>query len=129
MKSLLATTAILLSVGTAAAVELGTQPNAHSPGGVEWTGFAASPNGRVFQTDYNSPTEEGARMAARALCERATARTCASTISVPNDFDVVAVSCGGRVFFGASKLGLEEAAAFDKAARAGFVSCRVVARY
>src|SRR4051812_23132146 len=57
-----------------------------APSGTQWVGLAASPNGRVFQS--NGFTESGARSAIKSQCEQTSGRTCRA-IAVPDQWDVV----------------------------------------
>jgi len=128
-------TAVLLT-SSANAIELDVQRSQRSTvpsSSVEWTAFAATPGGRVFQSDGVFRSEEDARRNARSNCENTTARTCESTISVPLHFDVVFMRCenGNRnwVFFGASALDQEDDGALSKARNNGYYNCRVLGRY
>jgi hypothetical protein len=85
-----------------------------------WIALAADPTGRTFKTDSARNNEEAARSAAKALCERTTARTCGVTISVREDWDVVVVKCAGnKIFMGASAQGNASDYAYGKATNAG----------
>jgi hypothetical protein len=110
--------------------EVTTTQKAEVQRGAEWIAFAASPNGRIFQSQWETG-EEAARVKARTECERATARTCATTISVTTNFNVVALRCGSTVFFGASAEDRAYSYAEAKAARAGVKTstCKEVFSY
>jgi hypothetical protein len=129
-----AAAAIAFAAPASAADEVTTsriaRPASNNSGGVgAWIAFASTPQGRVFRSDIFR-TEEGARQDARVECERVTARTCASTISVVPDFDVVIVRCQGpAVFMGASRLGYAEAGALSKARDAGYGGCQTIYTY
>ena len=115
------------------AVELETprmaRPAASGGGVSQWVAFASTPQGRVFKSDI-ARTEEGARQLAREECENTTARTCATTISVPIQFDVHIVRCSGpSVFMGASAQGNAYGYAIDKANNAGRGGCVTIAQY
>jgi hypothetical protein len=103
-------------------------PKPATPGSpTQWVGYAATQQGRIFVTSQAFWTEEGARREARRECEAKTARTCYADISVPPNFNVAAVKCGGAVFFGASAEGNQVEYAFDKARKFGLKSgCKVI---
>ncbi len=102
---------------------------ARATSGVSWVALAASPQGRVFRSDM-AGSEEAARGLAMNECERKTARTCDTTISVPWDWDVHVVKCAGpRVFMGASAEGNARGYAFWKAQNAGYGGCSTIATY
>jgi hypothetical protein len=97
---------------------------------MRWTALASSTNGRVFQSSIQAG-EEAARQAARSECEQTTSRTCNVTISVPSNWDAVALQCGSRVFMGGSGLGYAFDKAMEKARDAGYSTweCRQIANY
>ena len=98
---------------------------------VQWVAIAVSrTGGRVFQSKPNG-YENGARAAAIAECERATGVSCANAISVPAEWDMTVISCGGRYFVVGSGQGIADQNALDKAAAAGYSrgSCQKVASY
>jgi hypothetical protein len=98
--------------------------------GISWVALAASPTGRVFQSEpFNG--EESARAAARNACEHISGRTCRDTLSVPADWDVVVLRCGNWNFLGGSAQGMAYDNALMKAKVEGFSagSCRQIASY
>jgi hypothetical protein len=141
-KFLIAAAAALLSVVpiSASAAEITTTPVANrgttppvlarGESDASWVAVAASTNGRVFQSgSFNS--EESARSAARSECEHTSGRTCRDTMSVPNEWDVVVLRCGGQNFLGGSAQGLAYENALAKAADRGFRAghCQQIANY
>src|SRR5882724_6073101 len=86
---------LALSYGTGQAVELtnSTVGVGRTGDPTEWVALAASPNGRVFQSQHRNG-EEMARNAARSECQQKTGRTCGVTISVPWGWDVEVLRCG-----------------------------------
>jgi hypothetical protein len=140
-KFLLAAAAALLSVVAVSAsageitITTGTTTTtppvlARGDSGTSWVALAASPNGRVFQSEsFNS--EESARRAARNECEQTSGRTCGNTMSVPDNWDVVVLRCGGQNFLGGSAQGVAYDIALGKAADQGFSAdrCRRIASY
>jgi hypothetical protein len=98
--------------------------------GTSWVALAASTNGRVFRSEsFNG--EESARAAARNECEHTTGRTCSDTMSVPNDWDVIVLRCGGQNFLGGSYQGAAYENALAKAVDRGFTAghCQQIANY
>jgi hypothetical protein len=90
-----------------------------------WTGFAASPNGRVFEVT-NQGSEAVARSTAKFDCEQATGRTCVA-IAVPMSWDVVVMTCSrpGQPplsFIGGSSQNAAIEVALNKAFAAGVAS-------
>ena len=137
-KFLVAAVAAVLSVPvSASAFELNTTASSGTSRVVarespSWVALAVSPNGRVFQSEsFNG--EESARNAARNECENTSGRTCRDTISVPNQWDVIVLRCGGQNFLGGSAPGMGMAydnalaKAVDKGVSAG--RCQQIANY
>ncbi len=117
---------------SASAKELNSTPTSVGRGdpGTSWVALAASPNGRVFQSEP-ADSEERARAAARNECQQTSGRTCSDTVSVPDNWDVVVLRCGNQNFLGASAQGMAYDNALSKAAAAGFSAgrCRQIANY
>jgi hypothetical protein len=107
-----------------------------SPGSdVKWVALAAPPNlARVFQSEEMN-TEQEARRAARSECERKTGQTCSVTKTVPTDWDVVVLACGGSppdIYMGGSSTGNAYGQALEFArTNGGYTSsqCKQVGSY
>ena len=131
-KFLLAAVAACVMPVSASAIELNADPPIVARGnpGTSWVALAASPNGRVFQSE-SSNGEESARSAARNECEQTSGRTCRDTLSVPDNWDVVVLRCGNRNFLGGSGQGAAYENALAKAQAEGFGAgnCRQIASY
>jgi hypothetical protein len=133
-KFLFAAVAVLLPV-SASAVEITsggtrTSPPVVARSDASWVALAVSRNGRVFRSEsFNS--EDSARTSARSECEHTSGRTCTDTMSVPNEWDVVVLRCGGQNFLGGSGQGAAYDIALGKAAAQGFSAgrCRQIASY
>lgn len=143
-KFLVAAVAALLSVPVCASAAEVTAPTASqvvNRGGnppivnrgepnTSWVALAVSSNGRVFQSEsFNG--EESARSAALNECEHTSGRTCRDSMSVPNEWDVIVLRCGGQNFLGGSAQGVAYENALAKAAAQGFTAgyCQQIAKY
>ena len=137
-KFLIAAIAALLIPVSASAFEHDTRPAPTDPApvvakgepGTTWVALAVSTNGRVFQSNAAN-SEERARSLARNECEQTSGRTCSSTMSVPDNWDVVVLRCGNRYFLGGSGQGAAHDMALTHAAAGGFGagSCQQIANY
>jgi hypothetical protein len=132
----IAVSALVPVLGPVGAMEVTpTRPPivARTESATEWVGFAVSPQGRVFRSDYTG-VEANVRAQAKNDCEETTLRTC-KAIAVTTSADIAVITCGqgGRVasFLGGSKLGYARDIAIDKAAQSNFraENCRTVANY
>lgn len=92
-----------------------------------WIGFAAAPNGRVFQSD-EVRFEGTAREQAKSECEETTGRTC-NAIAVPQGWRVSVVKCNGGSFVGGSREGFARDVAKDKAREKGAFGCEETYNY
>ena len=140
-KFLVAAVAALLSVPvSASADEITAHPPPVTRGTISvvargepntsWVALAVSTNGRVFKSEsFNG--EESARSAARSECEHTSGRTCRDSMSVPNEWDVIVLRCGGQNFLGGSGQKMAYENALAKASERGFTAgrCRQIASY